>query len=103
VDGLLDGSGDRSEVASVADFEVAEVPWMLSVRDVIEIYRFFGYIEKGNKSLKRHNMSKPNNEPLAEDILNVWNSGALQNVRRFSSLTPLRRESMHRFGSSASW
>ncbi len=29
------------EVASVADFEVAEAPWMLSVRDVIEIYGFF--------------------------------------------------------------
>jgi hypothetical protein len=32
VDGLLDGSRDRSEAARVADFEVTEAPWMLRVR-----------------------------------------------------------------------
>ena len=37
VDGLLHGRGDGSEVASVANFEVAEAPWRLSVREVVEI------------------------------------------------------------------
>ena len=48
VDGLLDSSRDGSEVARVADFEVAEHPRVLTVRDVIEIYGFFRKITELN-------------------------------------------------------